>query len=154
MAEILIPSKGCVYLPKGTRAGSGFYSLNPTLRGSAESPILIDGVDSNDQDIVFPVTTIDKKKYLFVLGQDFGNITISGVALLGRAESGGAAFRTIVSYFNSKRVEAGNRPITVSMPGGVSQKVYLTGLTIGKPDPQFHIQPFQFRGMVAEPKKA
>lgn len=154
MAEILIPSKGCVYLAKGTRAGSGFYALNPNLQGTRESPILIDGVDSNDKDIVFPVTTLDKKKYLYVLGQDFGNVSISGVALLGRADQGGSAFRTIVSYYNSKRVEAGNKPITVSMPGGVSQKVYLVGMTVGRPDPQYHIQPFQFVGMVAEPKKA
>jgi hypothetical protein len=154
MPEIFIPARGCVYNPRKTRAGSGFYALEPALRGNAESPILIDGIDSTDQDIIFPVTTLDEKKYLYVQGEDFGNVTISGVALLGKAEQGGRAFATIVSYFNAHRVNRGMVPIAVSFPGSVSQKVYLTAIVVAKPDPEFHIQPFMFRGIVAEPKKA
>lgn len=154
MSEILIPSRGCVYIPRKGRAGSGFYSLSPKLSGPNDAPILLDGIDSTDQDIVFPVTTLDRKKFLYVMGQDFGNVTVSGVALLGRADQGGQSFRTLVAYFNAHRVETGLAPITASFPGSVYQKVYLTGLVIAKPDPQFHIQPFMFRGIVAEPKQA
>lgn len=154
MAQILIPARGCVYRPHKTRAGAGFYALEPALRGGAGSPILIDGIDATDQDIVFPVTTLDEKKYLYVMGEDFGNLTISGLALLGKAEAGGQAFRELVAYFNAHRVNRGMAPISVSFPGSVHQKVYLTAVVIGKPDPEFHIQPFQFRAIVAEPKKA
>jgi hypothetical protein len=152
MADIIIPARGCVYRPRGTRSGNGFYYLDPPLNGSQETPILIDGVDAVDQDIVFPVTTLDEKKYLFVMGEDFGNITISGIILLGRAEGGGRAFRTLASYLASHRVNTSLSPVTLSFPGDVFQRVYLTSLVVGKPDPEFHIQPFQFRAIVAEPK--
>ena len=154
MPEILIPARGCVYNPRKTRSGAGFYALDPSIRGNAESPILIDGIDSTDQDIIFPVTTLDEKKYLYVQGEDFGNIAIGGVALLGKAEQGGRAFRALIGYFNAHRINRSMAPITASFPGSVSQKVYLTAIVIAKPDPEFHIQPFQFRGIVAEPKKA
>jgi hypothetical protein len=151
MAQILIPSKGCVYYAHKSRAGSGFYDLNPPLRGTAEAPILIDGVDGGDQDIVFPVVTLDDKKFLYTMGEDFGRISITGMALLGKAEQGGKAFSTVVSYFNSHRVSKSKEPITVSYPGNVSHKVYPYALIVAKPDPEFHIQYFQIQAIIATP---
>lgn len=151
MAQILIPSKGCVYFAQQSRAGSGFYDLDPPLRGNADAPILIDGVDGGDQDIVFPVVTLDDKKFLYTMGEDFGRITITGMALLGKAEQGGQAFSTVVSYFNTHRVSRSKEPISVSYPGKVSQKVYPYALIVAKPDPEFHIQFFQIQAIIATP---
>lgn len=144
-------------MPGQSRGGGGFYALQPALRGSAESPILIEGVDANLTDIVYPVATLDENKYLFVMGEDFGNITVSGVALLGKAELNGMAFRKVKDYFDSNRSSAGggkNPPITASLPGDVALKFYLTRLAVGKPDPEFHLQFFSFGGIIAEPSNS
>jgi hypothetical protein len=154
MAEILVPSRGCVYIPTKSRAGKGFYALKPDLRGQADSPILIDGADITDQDTVFPVATLDDEKFVFVMGADFGNVAITGMALLGRADQGGRAFRQVVEYFTKNRASAEGKPITVSMPGQSTLKVILTSLTVAKPDPEYHIQYFQLRGVGVEPLKA
>lgn len=154
MAELFIPSKGCVYIARQSRTGSGFYSLDPDLKGSEETPILLDGVDGGDQDIVFPVVTLDDKKFLFSMGEDFGRVSVTGMALLGRAEEGGKSFASVVSYFNAHRVSRSLEPITVSYPGDVTQKIYPYSLVVAKPDAEFHIQYFQIQAIVATPLKA
>ncbi len=154
MAELFIPSKGCVYIARKSRTGSGFYDLKPELRGTEDTPILMDGVDGGDQDIVFPVVTLDDKRFLYSMGEDFGRISITGMALLGRAEEGGKSFATVVAYFNMHRVSKSTTPITVSYPGNVSQKAYPFSLIVAKPDAEFHIQAFQIQAIVATPLKA
>lgn len=154
MSEIFIPARGCVYSPKATSGGKGFYSLKPALTGSKETPILIEGVDAVLNDIVFPVATLDEKKYFFVMGDDFGNISVNGIALLGTKDTGGASFAKVKQYFDDNRSSKKKKPIIASCPGSVQIQFYLTGLTISKADPEFHIQFFQFRGIVVEPKKA
>lgn len=153
MSEIMIPARGCVYMPRGSRAGSGFYKLEPALVGPADSPILIEGIDAAMSDIVYPVSTLDEKQYMFVMGQDFGNITVQGVALLGRAELNGQSLKIVREYWDSHRSSAkDSAPISASLPGDVKLKFYLTGIAISKPDAEFHIQFYQLRGIVAEPK--
>jgi hypothetical protein len=151
--EIFIPSKGCVYVARKSRAGSGFYDLKPALRGTEETPILLDGVDGGDQDLVFPVVTLDDKKYLYSMGEDFGRISVTGMALLGKAEQGGKSFASVVAYFQAHRISQSKEPITVSYPGKVSQKAYPYALVVAKPDPEFHIQYFQIQAIVATPLK-
>lgn len=151
----MIPSRGCVYVAKqGSGAARGFYSLKPELKGSDESPILLAGVDATLQDIVFPVVTLDEKKYFYTLGDDFGNIGVNGMVLLGPSESRGEAFNAVMRYFQKNRVSALEKPISISCPGNVTINFFLTALTVSRADPEFHIQFFQLRGNVVEPKKA
>lgn len=154
MSQIFIPARGCVYSPKGSSGGKGFYALKPELTGPSESPILIEGVDAVMNDIVFPVTTLDEKKYLFVMGDDFGNISVNGVVLLGTRETGGKSFASVKKYFDTNRSSVLKKPIIASCPGNVQVQFYLTGMTISRADPEFHIQFFQFRGVLVEPKSA
>lgn len=150
----MVPARGCVYVAGKSSGGRGFYALNPTLSGSAESPILLEGVDSSLQDIVFPVATLDEKKYFYTMGDDFGNISVSGVVLLGKSETKGAAFSKVKKYFEANRSITRKSPITISCPGNVSLRFYLVSLLISRADPEFHLQFFQFRGVLVEPKKA
>lgn len=137
-------AKGCVYT---VRRGSsrGFYDLRPALRGSAGAPILMDGVDGGEQDSIYRAVTLEKKKYLYVFGDDFGEISIKGLALLGKSDSGGATFSKIDSYFQKHRVSRSSKPILVSLPGNSHLRCYLHQWAIGAPDHQFHAQPFMFR---------
>jgi hypothetical protein len=151
MAKILIPSKGCVYYPRGRRM-AGFYQLFPALRASDRTPIIITGVDADEGDSVVPKATLDDKKFLFVMGEDFGNITISGVALLGQVQEQGRSNRVLRSYFQQHRTTRREQPVLLSMPGHVAAAVYLTRIVIAQPDPEFHIQPFMFRCISVEPK--
>lgn len=154
MSKIFIPARGCVYTPKSTSGGKGFYALKPALTGSSEAPILIEGVDAVLNDIVFPVATLDEKKYFFVMGDDFGNISVNGMALLGTRDAGGKSFAKVKQYFDANRSSKKKKTIIASCPGNVQIQFYLTGLTVSKADPEFHIQFFQFRGIIVEPKKA
>jgi hypothetical protein len=153
MANTFIAAKGCVYIA-GSNSSKGFYQLSPPLRGTPESPILLEGVDATLQDIVFPVATLDDKKYLYTMGDDFGNVGINGMILLGSSDAKGGSFAMMKKYFDTYRSSARKTPIKVSCPGSTTIVFYLTSLVISKADPEFHIQFFQMRGISVEPKKA
>lgn len=154
MAEIFIPSKGCVYVTKTGSGGQRFTELEPALKGGRDSPIILNGVDATLQDLVFPVATLDARKFFYVMGDDFGNVSVSGMVLLGTSENQGAAFGAVKAYFEKFRSVVSKTPITVSCPGNVKLKFYLTALTIAHADPEFNIQYFALRGVLTEPKKA
>lgn len=153
MGQIFIPAKGCVYVPV-SNGGSGFYALNPSLDGEANAPIIINGTDTADSDSIFPVATLDSKKFVFVMGEDFGNLSITGMVLLGKSDQGGASFRKVVDYFASNRVGVRETPLTLSMPGRTSIKFMLHSLAVAQADPQFNIQYFQLRGIGVTPVSA
>lgn len=154
MASIFIPARGCVYSPNASSGGKGFYALKPPLRGTASTPILIEGVDAVMNDIVFPVATLDEKKFFFVMGDDFGNVSVNGLALLGTHDTGGQSFAAVKKYFDTNRSSKSKKPIIASCPGGVQVQFYLTGLTVARADPEYNVQFFQLRGVVVEPSSA
>lgn len=145
-------ARGCVY-SVGKQGGKGFYSLSPTLQSAAGGgAILMDGIDGGESDSIFQVKTLDRKKFIYVFGEDFGEVSIRGIALLGKASGGGAAFGAVKSYFDNNRVASKNSPVTISMPGATAMRCYLHQLSVGAPDAQFHAQPFIFRASVVTPR--
>ncbi len=152
--ETLIASRGCVYLAGDGGPGSGFYQLDPPLRGEKDAPIILEGADGLDEDIVNPKVTLGGRKILYVFGEDFGSVAINGLALLGTSDKRGAVFRKVASYFKEHRVHKSRTPVSLSYPGDVAQKIYLTQMIVSRPDPEFHIQVFQLKGVTAEPMKA
>lgn len=141
-------------MPRGSRAGGGYYKLLPALEGDSASPILIEGVDAGLADVVFPVATLDEKQYMYTMGKEFSTVLISGMVLLGKWSQEGKAFNKVIKYFEDYRVAKYSSPIKCTLPGGSCIVFYLTHFVVGKPDPQFNIQYFTFRGTAVEPKPA
>lgn len=151
MAKVFIAARGCVFRPTTSSVGNGFYRLNPDIPSPADTPILIDGIDNEEGDIVFPVATLDSKRFVYEMGEDFGGIQVSGMAILGKADRNGQSFAKVRDYFNQHRVATSGTPVTASLPGNVTYRFYLTKFLITRPDPEFHIQFFSYRGVVVEP---
>jgi hypothetical protein len=154
MGQSFIAARGCVYKVSSGNGGSkGFYDIRPAISStSGNSPVVIEGVDLTDQDIVAPVATVDNFKVIYTAGTDFGQVRINGLCLLGSVDdaNAGQAFAAISSYFNANRVSRKKAPISVSLPGGNAYNVYLTGLAVGQPDTQFNIQPFTLFGLLSQ----
>lgn len=153
MSNFFVPGKGCVYSPSGA-SGGGWYKLGGTLQGGGgegQGPILILGAQITDSDLVLPVSALGNIKILYVFGQKFGEVQILGSVLCGPSDSNGGAFSQVMSYFEQARVSKDGRPIDLSIPGGRSYKVYITGLGLAQPDAVLHVQPFMFYGLIASP---
>ena len=151
MAESFLSTRGCVYkfTYSGSGGGPGLFSINPGFpAGNAASPILLDGVDLADQDIVYPVVTVENFKVIYVFGKDYGSANIRGTCLLGSSNASGGSFSRVVQYFEENRISNSKKPIQVSV-GQKAYNVYLVGLVIGQPDPTFNILPFSFIGTIA-----
>jgi hypothetical protein len=151
MSDNFLSARGCIFLVPATGSGKGFYSLQPSIASSADSPVFIQGVTLNDNDLIAPVKTLDNMKVIYTFGQDFGNVTIQGEILLGPDSSKAGGVAALVEWFTTNRVSKSKSAVSVSLPGRVAYKFYPYGLGIGAVDPEHHIQAFAITGVIAEP---
>lgn len=148
-------TRGCVYQfdPSSGGGGSGAPSIikvSPPISKYGESPVLLVGVQTSEQDLVLPVVTLDNLKIMYTFGEDFGAFNIIGTALLGSAGGNGDALGSAVKWFAANRVTRKKAPIQVSLGGGGSYQIFVTGLNIAEADTEFHIQPFVITGQIAK----
>lgn len=152
---ILTPCRGNVYKvdPTGEGGGDvGFYYI-PELRAKKGpgDALLVMSVSPQKSDVVSPVITLENTRILYSFGANFGNITISGMILLGKSGEPGESLKTLVDFFETNRVSKKSSPIKVSGPSTAWQ-VFLTGLNIGEADSANNTQSFALTGFIAEPK--
>lgn len=153
--SLIIPCRGNVYRvkPTGTsNQSSGFFRVSglPSSYGD-NGAVLINGVQTNDDDVVMPVITLENTRVLYSFGANFGSISVSGMILLGIAGSGGAGLATVTSFFGRHRVSNNKQAITVSGPS-TAWRMFLTGLQVQPADPITHIMTFSLVGNIAQPK--
>ena len=151
---ILTPCRGDVYKvnPVQGSGDSGFYYI-PALqakKGPGDA-LLIMSVSPQKSDVVAPIITLENTRILYSFGANFGNITISGMILLGKSGTPGQSLKTLVDFFESNRVSKKPSPIEVAGPS-TAWKVFLTGLNIGEADSVNNSQSFALTGIIAEPK--
>jgi hypothetical protein len=153
MSQTYLASRGCVFVvpSPGQGGGVGLYAIKGFPQSSAQAPILIQGVEINDTDIVMPVATLNNFKVLYSFGQDIGNAAIFGEVLLGPGGSSAQGLTSVLSWFQSNRVSKSSQPVSLSTPGNNTYKVYITGLFIGRADAELNIQPFAVSGIIAQP---
>lgn len=147
------PARGCVYTlsgGNGASGGRGYYALEGLQGGSASSPVLVQGADITDRDAVQPVLGLGGQKLVYVFGETFGSVRVTGQVLLGPAGSTNSGFQQVTQFFRQSRTANGGGLVNLSMPGG-GYKIHLVGFGVANPDPEFHIQPFMFFGLISEP---
>lgn len=151
---ILTPCRGNVYKvnPVEESGDSGFYKVEglQAKKGPGDA-LLIMSVSPQKSDVVAPIITLENTRILYSFGANFGNITISGRILLGKSGTPGQSLKTIVDFFESKRVSKSTSPINVTGPS-TAWKVFLTGLSITEADSVDNTQSFALTGIIAEPK--
>jgi len=149
MAATFYPARGCVYVIKSNaQQTKGFYSIEGLQ--ATNSIILLQGVERGFTDILQPVVTLEDTKLIYSFGTDFGSINIYGEVLLGPAGGSGNGIEDVVNFFQAKRISKTKTPVPVSIPGSKAVPAYLYSLTVGRVDPEFHVQPFLLTGLVAD----
>ena len=150
--QTFFPARGCVYkVSDPTKANVGFYNLKGLKSPGNAANILIQGVDLEHSDIVQQVVGLDNSKTLYTFGTAFGTVAVYGEILMGPGGStGDDGFGTVLEFFNDNRVSKSKKPVILSMPDSTTISVYLRGLSIGRIDPEYHIQPFVFVGAIAD----
>lgn len=114
------------------------------------SPVLIMNISIGQSDITSQVPCLDNFKVIYVFGQNFGNVGINGIVLLGRdGDLQRDGVEQIRDFFNRNRVSKKLDPIRISVSNN-GYLVYLTGLQIGAIDPHFHILPFAMSGILLD----
>lgn len=126
------------------------FKLSPDLAGSAESPILLQAVNITTNVVHTPVLCLDGTKIIYVFGEDFGDISVGGLARLGKGGVGGA-LAEVTSYFKKNAaIDGSAKTVSVSLPGNASYKFYLLGAVIQDPNPELQYFPFMLTGKIVE----
>mgnify|MGYP000644462124 CR=1 FL=1 len=135
----LFASNNCVYTFQRRASQTGF-----ALAGLYSSPpVIVQGAQFADQDIVLPINTLNKKKFIYSFGTHFSDGQLMGVVLMGM--SGGAS---LVSFVQSIRTSGGGDAVSLSTPLG-GYRVYVTGFGLSTPDAEFNLQPFSILFKIA-----
>lgn len=154
---ILAPCRGNVYkvdpTSGGAGGGKGFYKIEGLDSSASDgSALLVNSVVLNDRDVVLPVITLENTRILYTFGADFGDISVTGLLLLGKAGGGGGqVLSDLIKFFKTNRVSEKKSVVSVTGPSS-SWNMFVTGLVVQEADPQIHAQPFQIVGKLAEPK--
>ena len=159
-----LASRGCVYRVPGDSSKKGMYNVqaNGVDMGhdTGNTPVLISGVQVEERDIVAPVITLGSKKFLFVFGQGFGELSVMGQILLGPDGATTDGIRILSEFFEANRIsnpaiqkQEDGPTISISMPGKVAYKSYLVGVMYSPPDAETHIMPFALACLIADPPK-
>jgi hypothetical protein len=151
---ILVPCRGSVYKVNPTEddGESGFFEIEglSPKKGPGDA-LLINSVNPQESDIVLPIVTLENTGILYSFGSNFGDISISGMVLLGKAGAPGESLQTLIDFFDSNRVSKKPEPTTVTGPSS-AWNVFLIGLAIGEADSSINAQSFSFTGKIAKPK--
>jgi len=151
----LFSSKGCYY--RYTTGDSDvYYSLKPELSSEqSDVPILLQGVPRRLGDINAPVSCLNNIKVFYTFGQSFGAISIKGIVLLGPSGDMNSGEKIIEDYFQKNRSSVRSEPLQLSrsVGGDPATPFFLINMRIDKANTQLHILPFEFEGIVIEPKK-
>ena len=132
MAEILACRRGLVATLPGCSGAPGRIRLSPNFDPLAA---LIDAPSVSQQVNVQFQPSLGGPVYVYVFGDQMGNISISGTVfagLCGNASNSG--LREIVEYYNSNRASQRSEVVTVTY-GSDSFEGFLTKLMLRPQDP-------------------
>ncbi len=150
-----ISSRGCVYTlsPNGGGAVNG-YQLSGFPTGSAGYPIILTNASVSESDLILPTATLDRRKIIYLFGEDYGNVEIMGSVFLGPVGQPAQGLAPVIEYFQANGVTRnGGKPVNLSMPGNTRYKVYLNALIVAEANAALNMHNFSLRGIRAEPPK-
>ena len=153
----ILCDRGTVFywVPKDKKSGEPIYAIE----GLTGTPgILVDGVVRTDTDAVAPITTLEGDQLLYVFGSAIGDVSITGIILLGKFSGKSSGFTSgkgtgkervaqVVNWFNTNRVSKLESSVEISIAGAGAFDCFVTGLVVGKPDPERQILPFSISGI-------
>lgn len=123
----------------------GFYRLDPEIKNTSGARALIMGVGLEFQEIVQPVTTLDDRRFLYLFGTAWNELTVQGLLLLGDASTSGAQLTALIEWYNSNRVSQKEEGVIDVSLGDASLEAYVVGLSLGQANPSNNSQSFAIR---------
>lgn len=129
---------------------SSIYSIDGLATDLDSTGITLDSIQIGGQDTVGPTDALGGKHVLYVFGQTFKPIQVSGTIYLKNC-GGGNGLAALNGFFNGNRVSSSKKSVNVSI-GSIKVGMYVTDLTMGQADAQFNTVQFTISGF-SRPRK-
>jgi len=150
---MILSARGAFYqvsLLDATNSSKSVYAVDKLTINvdttSPKSPILIDGIRTRESDIVSRTPCLNNFKVYYSFGQNFGDISVSGVVLLGpMGDVNTDGVKRLRDFFAKYRVSEYQQTIVVNAMDK-SYSMFLEGIQIMEVDRDYHVMPFALFG--------
>lgn len=127
VAEIIACRRGLVTSMPGCRGTPGKIKLNPTFEPMAA---IIEAINTNQSVNVQFQPSLGGPVYVYVFGDNMGDISIMGTAFAGMCDdSSHSGLKEIFDYYNANRASQRQEVVTVTY-GSESLEGFLTRMTL------------------------
>ena len=153
MADILSAGRGTMYLVNsdltkryalGGGAGGNLFQTN------SKWAILFTGYTITEQEILSKSACLEDKRVMYSFGKGFGDISITGEALLGNSKSKANFESTLKEFYESNRLSQNPVPLKLSVIGTNVFEFYLVGVNVAGYNSNYEILPFSLVGVLAK----
>lgn len=140
-------ARGCYY--EATVGGSPYWKLDVGLPTNI-CPAWITSANTISRDVIATIPCFNNVKVASIIGKNFGEIRIKGLALLGQ-ESKNAFEGAFISSMNGVRASSKGSAVTLSSKGGASYRFLIQDFGIdGFSDPERNILQFSIGGILVD----
>ena len=163
MPASFLTARGAVYIhdvePKGKT-----YKLSPNLFAAGKhneksdthdsTAVIFTGYTMKENEIVAKAACLNDNRVLYTFGKGFGDITISGEALMGPAYIHSNFEGVLQTYYELNRASVGGGGAHVSLSstqgGGMALPFFLVGMSVNGYDPTLEILSFSLIGVLSK----
>jgi hypothetical protein len=139
MSEILACRRGLVETMKGCGGIPGKLQLDPKFEPLAaiiDAPAISQSVNVQFQ------PSLGGPVYVYVFGDQMGNVTITGTAFAGLCrDQSQSGIKEVIDYYNEQRASQRTETVTVTF-GSESISGFLTRMTLSPRDPLYMLVSF------------
>lgn len=141
--SIYVP-KGCVYTAIG--GDSPYWQLSTGLPGSC--PAWITSANLTATDLIATMPCFSNIKTAGIIGRNFGQASIQGVALLGSVDNLAGFEGAFQALMDTSRASSSGKQNSLSSKGGANYKILINGYAMGNLDPERNILNFTITALV------
>jgi len=139
VAEILACRRGLVTSMPGCRGTPGKIKLSPAFNPMAA---IIEAITTNQSVNVQFQPSLGGPVYVYVFGDNMGDISIAGTAFAGMCDdSSKSGLKEVLDYYNENRASQRQEVVTVTY-GSESLEGFLTRMELSPLDPLFMLSKF------------
>lgn len=136
-------TRGCYYLVSGSPAGSG-WSVSPGI--GSPCPMLYQGGSIVGRDNVAKSICFNDVRVAAATGKAFGELSVSGIALLGSAHATANFGAALKGWFQTARLYKSGRAAMFSSAASGGHSFLPEWYQLGDVDEEYNIQQFSFGG--------
>jgi len=138
--------------PGGGAGGAAAGAAAGLVDSESETVVILTGYQLREQEILGKTACLNDYRVMYSFGKGFGDITISGEALLGAPEQSDSFEAKLKTFYETNRVSQKVDGAVKFSTGQAAEtfEFFLVGMSVNGYQPEVEILPFSFTGVLSK----